>query len=47
MHGRIREKEGTKNLNVVDVSLYRCEYSNLKLAEATMGTGLGSNEEIW
>jgi hypothetical protein len=28
-------------------SLYRNEYSNLKLAEATMGGGLGSREEDW
>jgi hypothetical protein len=28
-------------------SLYRSEYSNLKLAEATMGRGQGSNEEVW
>jgi hypothetical protein len=26
-------------------SLYRNEYSNLKLAKATMGRGLGSSEE--
>jgi hypothetical protein len=28
-------------------SLYRGKYSNLKLAEATMGKGLGSSEEVW
>jgi hypothetical protein len=28
-------------------SLYRNEYSNFKLAESTMGRGLGSSEEIW
>jgi hypothetical protein len=27
-------------------SLYRGEYSNLKLAEYTMGRGLGSSEEV-
>jgi hypothetical protein len=28
-------------------SLYRSDYSNLKLAEATMGRGVGSSEEVW
>jgi hypothetical protein len=28
-------------------SLYKNEYNNLKLAEATMGRGLGSSEEVW
>jgi hypothetical protein len=27
--------------------LYRNEYSNLKLAEAAIGRGLGSSEEDW
>jgi hypothetical protein len=42
--GRIRKGKETKTLNM---ELYRNEYSNLKLAEATMGRGLGSNEEVW
>jgi hypothetical protein len=28
-------------------SLYRSGYSNIKLAEVTMGKGLGSSEEVW
>jgi hypothetical protein len=28
-------------------SLYRNECSNLKLAEATMASGLGSSEQVW
>jgi hypothetical protein len=27
--------------------LYRSEYSNLKVAETSMGWGLGSSEEDW
>jgi hypothetical protein len=37
--GGIKQGEETKNLNVVDVSLYRNEYRNLKLAWATMERG--------
>jgi hypothetical protein len=29
------------------LSLYWSKYSNLKLAEATMGRGLESSEEVW
>jgi hypothetical protein len=32
---------------VVDVLNVEEKYSNLKLAEATMGRGLGSGEEVW
>jgi hypothetical protein len=28
-------------------SLYRNEYTNFKLARATMGSGLGRHEEDW
>jgi hypothetical protein len=46
--GGIGKGKETKNLNVVDVLyLYVSKYSNLKLAEATMGRGLGSSEEVW
>jgi hypothetical protein len=34
-------------MNVVDVLTIESEYSNLKLAEATMGKGLGCSEEAW
>jgi hypothetical protein len=45
--GGIGQGKEITNLNVVDCSLYRNEYSNLELAEATMGKVLGSNEEVW
>jgi hypothetical protein len=41
-HGRNRENKGNLKLNVIEV-----EYSNPKLAEATMRSGLGSSEEVW
>jgi hypothetical protein len=37
----------TKNLNEVDVSLYRNEYRHSKLSGATMGSRLGRSEEDW
>jgi hypothetical protein len=43
---RIGKGKETQNLNVVECSLYRSEYSNLKLAEATMGMGPGSSAEV-
>jgi hypothetical protein len=46
MRGIGKGKE-TKNLNVVDVLSVEEGYSNVKLAEATMGKGLGSSEEVW
>jgi hypothetical protein len=45
MEGTGKEKE-TKSRMWVICSLYRSEYSNLKLAEVTMGRGLGSSEEV-
>jgi hypothetical protein len=45
MHRKDREREGNQNLNVM-CSLYRSKYSNFKLAEATMGRGPGSSEEV-
>jgi hypothetical protein len=44
--GWIQKGKETKNLNVVDVSLYSSKCSNLKLAEATKGRGRGSSEEV-
>jgi hypothetical protein len=43
----IGKQKETKNLDVVDVLMYRNKYSNLKLAEATMRRGHGSSEEVW
>jgi hypothetical protein len=34
-------------LNAVDVLAVKEKYSNYKLAEATMGRGLGSSKEVW
>jgi hypothetical protein len=45
--GGIGQGKKIKNLKVLMCSLYRNEYRNLKLAEATMGRGLGSSEEDW
>jgi hypothetical protein len=45
--GGIREGKETKKLNWLMCSLYRNEYSNLKLARATMGRGPGRSEEDW
>jgi hypothetical protein len=45
--GEIGKGKKTKNLNVVDVFKYSNEYSNLKLAEAAMGRGLGNSKEVW
>jgi hypothetical protein len=43
--GGIGKEKGTENLNVADGSLYRNEYSNLKLTKAAMGRGLWSNAQ--
>jgi hypothetical protein len=45
--GGISQEQETKNLIWLMCSLYRNEYRNLKLAGATMGSGLGRNEEDW
>jgi hypothetical protein len=43
----VRVGQEKENLNVVDVLMYRNEYSNLKLAALTMGRGLGNSEKDW
>jgi hypothetical protein len=43
-NGGIERGKETKNLNEFDV-LYRNEYTNFKLAGATMRNGLGRSEE--
>jgi hypothetical protein len=45
--GGIGQGKETKNLNVVECSLHRNEYRNLKLAGTTMGRGLGRSEKDW
>jgi hypothetical protein len=42
--GKGRKPKTSKSLMC---PLYRSEYSNLKLAEATTGRGLGSSEVVW
>jgi hypothetical protein len=44
----IRENEEVEvTLKNQICSLYRSKYSNLKLAETTMGRGPGRSEEVW
>jgi hypothetical protein len=45
--GGIGQGKETKTLNEVDVLSVQDEYRNLKLAGATMGSGLGRSEEDW
>jgi hypothetical protein len=42
----MEERKGNLKLECGVCSLQRSEYSNLKLAEATTGRGLGNTEEV-
>jgi hypothetical protein len=44
-HGKNREREGNLKRMCLMCLLYKSEYSNLKLAETTMGRGPRSSEE--